>query len=45
MILAMLLNRPNMKFRGVYRAIIVLPYDFSYHRAGLKAEFHSSSVL
>lgn len=43
MILAILLNRPNMKLRGLYRAIIVLPWAISQPIIALawKGEFHS----
>jgi ABC-type sugar transport system permease subunit/uncharacterized protein YgiM (DUF1202 family) len=43
MLLALLLNRPSLKLRGVYRAIIVLPWAISQPIIALawKGEFHS----
>ncbi len=43
MILALLLNRPNMKLRGLYRAIIILPWAIPQTIIALawRGEFHS----
>jgi len=44
MILALLLNRPGMKFRGIYRAILILPWAIPQTIIALawKGEFHST---